>query len=401
MKKNIRIKNIFFIICIILFLLIIFLINYKTDAYGFFKKTKDSIQICDIGGNNMTNIYIKGYKNRKRDTVIIGGSDACGMFGNGALTVFHNGIYLNAGCVTFKNRYEILKLYLNLHPETKNVVLVTNYQYIFDNNYDCEVSKTHKFTLNDIFYLFYSYDITTKNLKIIKNKILNITNPEDELLRAYYHVQNFYSPYRLPIFKYRKDIVASRIEDYKYIEKLNNLFKEKNINCYVIIPPYSSLFLYTLYTDVRLKDQVIDLKRKLVENFGIVYDAAFINEYTDINLKNGNYLYSYCDHPNWIFGIKLYKILFDKTNADEDIIMYLTKDNFDECIRKQQDIFDGFYLKKGKTYKDFLNIIKKLYENNNVYDKWNRWMFDEIPQDLKSELKYAEKKRQKYIYEKY
>ena len=393
MNKNKKQKNIIFITIIITLFIILFILNYKIDPYCFFHQTNLPAQIF-VNKTENANIYIKGSKKQKRETVVIGASEIVTMFGRGPLDYIFNRICLRFYVVKFKNYYELLKLYINNHPETKNVIIVINYPSFFTLNKDYPKSKSNNYSLKELFYLFFSLDTTKKSLKILKNMTINnnVSQSDSDI----YIENGFYNIYIFSHYFKNKNFLKETNEDIEFLDKTIKFLKEKNINYYVIIPPYSAISLYAIYSDQRAIDEINKIKKKLVEKVDVVYDFAFINKYTNIDFFNINYLYYDYQHPNWIYGIKIYKLFFDEKNSEKDIVMILNKENIESSIDKQKELYNRYYSDNINNLKKYLEISKVINNDTLEIIPSLKWEKQDLPDQLLQELNYAKRIRKIY-----
>ena len=395
MIKNKKNNNIIFLFIICISLIILLIINYKADPYSYFHKTNLAAQI-PIDESSVADLHIKCSRNKKRENLIIGCSEVITMYGDGPLDNIFNYLYLESNVVKFKNYYEILKLYLEIHPETKNIILFINYPSFYIFNKDRKNSKYKYLTLQEIFYLLFSFNTTKESLKYITDNIVHRNDKRNNALN--YNDTGLYKPYLLTYYYKNTEVsFPETSKDIKYIDNIVSLLKEKNINYYVLIPPYSSITLYTIYSNKIATKELNRIKKILVKKFGTVYDTAFINKYTRMNLGNINYLHKDNNHPNWIYGIKIYKLFFDKENAENDIVMILNKENIEESLKKQQELYNEYYAKNKKVIANYLKIPEVINENLALTAPSINWGKDDLPKELSKEIEYGQNIRENQL----
>ena len=375
-------KNLIFILLVILLISVIICFNYHKDSYSIFHKRKNMSE-C-INKTHLINIYLKAYKNVKSDTLIIGSSDGYTLFAMDYI-LKNKGNYI-FGINNYEHYYKILKRYLELHPETKQVVLIINYMLLLGNSINefpnPQYSGNH-LNLKDLSYLLLSYDITKQNL----NKNGNNVNDEFKYYFAEMH------PYGIDLRLEIPQIIKNKNTNFYYINLILDLLNSKNIEYKVVIPPYHAYYLSRIYKNNSLYSIITDLKKLLVNKCPNIYDMAFINKYTSqpfFEVEKYNYYYSTPVHPNIILGSKLYRILFDNQNAeDKEIYLKLTKEDFEKQMENETKLLNKYFKEnKEKIDKYYKDAEGKQFDEYTIpYEKTMK----EMPEDVAQEFEYLKK----------
>ena len=329
---------------ILLFMVTAFIIsigvfNYAVDVYCVFNKDNR----INILGNIEDNPYIaiKLKKNHKYDYVLIGNSTSKILY----LDLFNpkiaNIAYPSAKITDIKN---VLCAYLDMHPETKTVILPLDLVMIGTVNKKNIASYSGKnLNINEIFRLFYHPKTTIQSIK----KLINNKDNQDK-----------YSIYlkKIPLRKQNKDDFEKRGMS-AYSEIFKEL-KKRNINIICYTPPYPAYGLY-YFCDLYGLKQIENLKKFIVENNGYLIDFAIINKHTNQPLSKQAYLFSDIVHPKIIWGYFVYGALFDRNFKNDDLYVILNKDNIELNLTKQKQELDNWYKKNKDEYNNFLNINSK------------------------------------------
>ena len=395
-KNKYNYNNIFFLIFIFLIFLTILSFNYLMDPYKIFNnKTRKMNNTEAFIDNSLPYIYMEAYKDVKTKNVIIGGSDAETLFFCRLNDYFYNGIYLKHKVLKIKNYYKVLKRYLELHTETEIVILVINYASFFSHNNDIP-DYNHTKTLQDMLYPLFSIDASKESFNILKYKITSLFY-KNEYKEKTNEVVTWFNPYNTPSYKFDKLQEKENNEDLLYFDKVINLLKEKNIKYYILIPPYNSMVLKIINSNERYANEINRIKRHMTYIASNIYDSAFINKHTKANLLQDNFLHIYGgDHPNYIFGIKFFKVFFDEKNADKDFYRILTKENIEEQLNRQNKEIKNYTQQTEKDYEKFFNLPEV---RNHIIPPWTHvyeYTKNDLPKEYKKELDYMDNYIDKY-----
>ena len=384
-KKN----NIYFFILIFLGFILISIFNYFIDSKKLFHPN-NGLWTTEYIRDEEIPFFIDLYKNIKRDTLVIGFSEAGVLFNDSNISEFFiNEITTNIN--SFKSLYLCVKEYIKVHNETKNVVIVIPCNKFFGTS-DNEKDVVKKINNNEMFLkLLLSKYNTKKNIDSIIQPIFNNIFSKNEDIKTNYIY--FIYPYAVltKYYTYHKKIVEKdNIEKIEYLEKIINLLKDKNIEYKIIIPPYNAVHLF-LIKKYGYETVYGNMKRILTDKFGTIYDFSYINRLTKTNTyAKYNYWFYLPDHPSPNFGYKILTFLFYNESSDESIYVKLTKENVDEQLKKQKELLNRF-IADNKNYVDF-------YEKNvtDINEYYKIYLTEDIPFELKKETNFLYKK----LYEK-
>lgn len=385
MKKNKTIKNILFIIFVIIFVLCIAFFNYKMDPYNIFEK-KDYMDLSDIP-REMIYIIMKGYKNDKSDTIVIGGSETGCLFDKYFQNYFNN---ISVREISFEQYKELLDAYIKLHPETKKVIIFPSYiSMIWSSNNTFPKFKKTNYTLKEYQRILLSSNVTKESLIIFKNIIKKNIKNNKEIFNISY-LPKYIDRYGYP-YEQLKELEKN---NFKNIKDIIKLLEKKNIDYIFVIPPYHATLMSVIYKNQEESQENIDNFRRflvsVVPEDKKIYDFAFINEYTTSDLDtNKNGLYVNSSHPSIIFGSKIFKIIYNIENSKNNIYFLLNKDNVEDIIIKEKRLLDE-YINKNKKIFEYYN---KLYYTENREDLLQTKIIylDSLSKDAQNEYKFLEK----------
>lgn len=346
MKKK---YNIIFILLTIMSFFSICLLNYLVDPYDVFKDGYNYYP-NDI---SIVNIQIKAKKNKKNDTAIIGGSESIGIFRYCQYKELFNLIALEG--LGYQNYYELLYNYLNIHKETKHVYISLSYLASYsDLPVDISPIENSKFTADELFRILFSEKATNESFQLLKQHIIpNYKNkPHGELLFQPKIINNALA------LKSVSELESLNEHNFIYIDKIIKMLEERQVKHNFFIPPYNSVALAVINKNKAQKKHFYELKKYIVNKSKYdVYDMSFANEYTNNDLLNDKYTiyYDYL-HPNYYFGLKVVKVLFDRQLADNKIYMILTKENFDKQIQYQNQQLNNYMKTHAKTVDEYIRL---------------------------------------------
>jgi len=358
--NHLKKKNFYFLILIFLGLILISTFNYFTDTNKIFHPT-NGIWITENISDEEIPFFIDIYKNTKRETLIVGFSEAEVLFSNSLLSDFFiNGIMTTTN--SFKTLYLCVKEYFKVHHETKKAVIIIPCNKFFGTS-DNEQDVIKKLSNNQAFLKILLSKYNTENnidsiIQPIFNNIFKKENIENGISFYPYAVISDY-------YKTHKEIVdKDNIEKIEYLERIINLLKDKNIEYQIIIPPYNAVHLVLMK---KLGYEIIyeNMKRVLVDKFDNVYDFSFVNRLTKTNTyADYNYWFYLPDHPSTNFGYKLLMLILFNKYGDNSIYVKLTKDNIEEQLKHQKELLNKF-ISENKDYTDF--YIKNASDINELY----------------------------------
>ena len=395
MKKK-GIRNIIFVILSLIIIIIIGIFNYSIDPYGLFKR-KYYMNTTDIPIELLYTL-MKSYKDYNYDTVIIGGSEVWSMFGVIELNMHYFDIVAFIGGMTNKQFQEIINNYLELHPKTKNVIIIINYIKLLDDY--CPITTLPQFkksyTIKELCQVLFSIETTQKSLniykRILKHKFNRNKKEEKNNDRKNYNEYQtiYYKPKLVPSF-YITEENLNKLEkkNFKEIKDFIKMLEKKGVNYTLIIPPYSALYLSLINSNELWQEKIDNYKKYLVSIVAEdkkIYDFAFVNKYTSSNtIENKEALYRNCNHPSIIYGAKIFKILFDEEKADTSIYYKLNKRNINYIIKKENMLLKKYIKENKELVKLFLYLADNQKEE---YFQDEIISIKQTPRDTQKEYEY-------------
>ena len=416
------IKNVGFIIFAVLIVFSVVFFNFLIDPYNVFRG-KGDLDIAQIPRDHY-HIIFKTYKNFNADTVFLGSSSTYALFFQRNFYRY----YFNLLCkdhFSYEQQYYLLKDYLHFHPETKKVYIFITYPSFYE---DCSEPVSHfdgdELNFKDYMFLLFSAETTKRSLKCIKEGKLNqykdfiifesihIIKDIEKLINQKFktNINLFQSkeeqqPYTQKyVFSFFPNIVShGHFEKEKnentvklnceYLKKMSELLKEKNIDMHIVIHPYHAIYLSMLAEDPNLQKIIDDLKRTCVQiSDNDVYDFSVINKYTTSDYADKNFLYTDFVHPNYVLGMKVFKVLHDNISED-NLYLKLNKKNVEEQIKNSHIKIENYRKKNRSLVNDYLNF----YQNNPNIDLFYQETrnFDGAPKYITQELDIYTKKYEK------
>jgi len=375
-KKN---KNLLFIIFIAILLCIAGIANLYTSPYGFIKKE----YYMDLANKDkrFLPVYVYNHKEQKHEVLFTGNSDAATLFNNFDISKhFFNSVMIDIASI--KELYKMLEYYLELHPETKKAYWFVSYESVFLKKDEGEIN-TEEMPVKRYIEIMLSLDNLKNNIK----KLLSLLCQRAEASDA--DVSFTYYPFNIEGFtffnSYNKKCTK---ENLIYLVKILELFKEKNIELTVLIPPYNMIYTSMIYLNDDFYKTAEDVKRIIVNTGMPVYDFSVKNQYTCQNLLNGeNFLYNDPKHANNFFGYKILKnLLFPEYSQDENLYVKLTKENLEENLLKQrQEIFD-FIFENIEYIEQYKTAPKSLYSK--------KFSLSDVSAEFNDDRMFLEEKKQ-------
>ena len=394
MKKHKIKNNILFIFLVTILIGLVCILNYKMDPYSLFKNKHYMI----LSNYPIELIYpvMKIYKDQKSDTVIIGGSETTSLFDEQFKNFFNN---ISIEGINFSQYSELLDAYIKLHPETKKVIIVISYVNII-NDIGITIPKFNEtnITLKEYQRILFSNDVTYRSLLSVKDHFIykyfnNKLNIENE---------KFFIEFKpKQADKYEADLYELKELEKKNFNNVNSIIKmldKKNIDYIFIIPPYNATFLSIMYNQEHFQYYIDNFRRFLVSivpNDKKIYDFAFVNKYTSSNMyENKDALYINLSHPTIIFGIKIFKILYNHKNADHSLYFILNKENVESIIKKENKLLKNYIKNNTKIIEYYTELRDSQREEDILYLK--RIYEDSMSNDSKEEYKYLINNISKY-----
>ena len=353
-----KLHILFFSLLVIFFFLGISLLNYIADYYNVFSK-QFGMDCFSIPYKYMY-IMLKAYKNQKKDTLFIGASDTETLFNPERF--FYN-MYFNRISIPYSNikiQYIVLKNYIKLHPETKNVYLFLSTNSFIKGNADDNMKemKNINYNFDEIYFLLFSINTTKLSIKKLYENNFNINKYKNtHFLHEKACNENLFFVNKYPtLFIENGKNTATKntfINDYKdnifYLKKIFQLLKNNNINCYIIFTPNHAILQSITYLDFDIYEKWKYVKKLCVENLGNhVFDFNIINKYTSVKYKN-NFIFAEFSHPNHVYGLLIFKVLHDNFSDYDNLYIKLNEKDFDKQMLKEKKHIED-YIKKKQRY---------------------------------------------------
>jgi len=371
-KKN---QNLLFILLILIISAAAILFSYFNDPYNLFSKKN----YMNLTGKEPKyfELYIDEYAEYKNKNLFIGDSSAAAMFCEYSFNKeFFNSILISD--TNYKELYYTLKYYLNIHSETERVFFFIGYTcFFFENtNEHYNFSKSAKNKFLQKLKMLFSVN-TDKTADIISKEPVLFDFPAVNIYHPY--CTNDYSRYTIQQKKIEKT-------NLKYAAKIINMLKEKNIEYKIIIPPYNAIESAMQYLNKEYYNNIEEIKRFFVYNYGEIYDFSIINDYTSQNLllNNSNYLYICPVHPNHFWGRKLIRSIFFNDDSLKNLYRIYNTHNIEQNLIKQRAEIEK-YLSENKEYAD-LPYAGMIEQSNINVEKTAS--FNSIPENIQDDISY-------------
>lgn len=346
--------------------------NYFTDVYNI-RNPKPYDIYYDID-RSLINAKLKASKKNECDNLVMGASVTQTLFDSFESLKISRFIL---SAISYKEYYEILQIFFNIHKEAKTIFLPLEYHTIlFDDEvyeYDEKFDYKENLSYKEIIRVYFSFEATKKSIEYWIEKAKG--EPKEVEVRL-----DGYDLISVPEMKLTPNIKLSesKIEsDYYYWGKIIDFLQERNIKIYCFIPPVNYIYLQDALTPEKV--EVVNNLKKLVTSKGVkIHDFTKKNQYNQQRLDESCLFFDVI-HPNFLYGNIVYKNL---TNQKSDTMWYriITKDNVDECNRLSVKELDEY----RKTHKDY---IKEYYMYGTV--EWNSPKnrriihYEEIPDFIK------------------
>lgn len=338
MNRKEELTNIVFVFTSIILMCLVIFFNYKMDPFDIFNSKNSEYKPYKYGfEREFLNIKLKAEKNKKYETLVIGGSVAKQCFKPHLLI---KSLPLDKTCVlslenaTTSDLVYITNLFAQLHPELKKVYYCVEIGIMIDSPGDMTIKKYNgnNFTKDDFLTTLFSLKTTELSLKQLALKVSGEENSDGS--------QDVSGVQACQVFPYvRLNYVGCKAKesDIEKIIRLSKDLKAKNIEAVFFIPSYHSLHLANLYYD-SLFPEVERVKKELAEGIGI-YDFSYANKYSNMRLpdKKDEYItfYAFIDpvHAANDMGVLMLQKLFSKKG---DVGIFIDKSNIDASLEYQK-----------------------------------------------------------------
>ncbi|MBQ2643941.1 hypothetical protein IJG14_00025 [bacterium] len=362
---------------------------------------------------------LKAYKDQKKDTLFIGASDTESLFGYE--NTFYN-IYFNRISIPYSNikiQYIILKDYIKLHPETKNIYFFLSPYSFIPGNIDDNIKEIENinYNFNEIYFLLFSinttklsikklyendynlYNFFYKNLKLLKHDKTEYFLPK----KAYNYNSFFINKYPNLFQKDGKntDNKITFVNDYDdnilYLKKIFQLFNDNNLNNYIIFTPNHAILQSIVYFDSEIYEKWNYVKKLCVENSNHVYDFNIINKYTsnEYNNINNNFIFEEFSHPNHVYGLLIFKVLHDNFYDNDNLFIKLNEKDFDKQMLKEKNLIENYIKNNNEFLERNINWQNyNTYKSEDIMQRFNIPL-NNAPNYIQNELKLYEYNFQK------
>lgn len=370
MKKY---NNTLFIIIFILLSIFVLTFNIIVDPFDIKKYSEKKNYLC-LNSEPSELAYTIMYldRNNKYEYVMVGGSTLASLFYVDSFYKFTRKTVFQAvlGDISPNEKYELLKDYLELHPETKKIIIeISTHPYI--QRGDKQIYKK-EYKNESFLKVYFSFNATKKSLqKIIKKNSLQdnspriITRPDLK-------------------YNYKTSHIKENIEALKKIKELVN---EKELNAIFFAPPVHALHLANCYESGAY--EYIEEAKKMFAEITPFYDMSFISKYTTIKMDGEeSYYYSDIIHPSVFMMKEILPVILDR-KVDNNTSILITKENIDEELIKQRKKLEE-YIKNNRKDVD-------AYKNNKYDPKHYEQSksiivhFKDLPEDIKKKYLLDEK----------
>ena len=378
MNKVVR-NNLIFIFTFILLCTGVFFLNRYKDPYNI----KNAIQNNCLDFHSLSpDLYyttINLSKNKKYDYIIIGSSAAhLFKFVDFLAKENKNIAILSLPMVSSIEQYEVLKYFLDLHPEVKKVLVSLEYEVYIQCFTEPRIKNKSKNILSDIIRLYFSIDATKKSLNIIFDELGKYFSAfnQAQALDNWHNSEPLYTYNEKRFYNYSLDVCDyTGLANFK---KIYNLLTLRNIKAVYFIPPCHADYLSIAY--LNNKYPAIGNFKREVAKITPFYDMGYLNYYT---LKPLKYFFIDAFHVNChILGKRIFNILL-KNELDKNLTVYITKDNADTILDKQRNDLINYvnenktrlveFEKKYKYIKDISPYIIPVYPEdikNTILEKY-------------------------------
>lgn len=272
---------------------------------------------------------------------------------------------------------ELLRVFLEMHPECKTVLFAAGYpNYFIYKKYNVPKYTGTNLNFKEFAELYLSLDITLKNLKkYFSDK--NIKNNTEYTGKLYYDFVYSY-PFHVNEIISFNNYLLNEISDIK------KLCREKNVEVICFIEPFHAYYISHIFKTNNFQN-IKNIKENLINEFNYFIDFSIINE---INKKqfNDNYFFFDTIHPNLLYGEIVYNVILKEPSKNEYYgILYeiVDKNNIEEHLSKyEKDIIN--YLKINEKY------VTEHYSYSGELKKYNEPVikyYKDMPKDMKKYFK--------------
>ena len=151
--------------------------------------------------------------------------------------------------------------------------------------------------------------------------------------------------------------------------KIHDLIQEKKLQAYYFIPPVNALYLSD-GRDMGYYKNIQNFKKQIT-NITPYWDMSFVNNLTSYPV---GYIFLDVYHANSNFiSKKVLNTIYEK-EIDSSFAVYITKDNVDKVLKKQNELIDEYIEKNKQT----VNSRNK----RESYDSTQKLYLKDYPKEL-------------------
>ena len=320
------------------------------DTKNFDNTTMDHLE----NSKKIAYTHLNYTKKNKYEYLVIGQSNTSGISGiiyKYSCKAKDQIYYLLLEDMSFEELYDLLKYYLKLHPETKNILFAMEVgPFILNDNDRYEIPKNPPGKFADFINLYFSISATKKSV----NKLISLNKRENS--QNLTPGKDYYNYNEKRIFYSHQAFVEKNVNKFK---RIYEFLKQKDLKVLYFIPPVNALFIVSNYENVEI------FKRKIAE-ITPFYDYAYVNDYTT---KPIGYYFTDAIHVNYNFFGKEISDLLMLNNANEEYTAFITSENINTILNQQKNLKDD-YIKNNKKYIDsYLELYPSGKFNDEQYDK--------------------------------
>lgn len=342
-----KIKNYILILTYLLLLLLISIFNYIQDPYEIFNSNPINIH-PEFSENPY--LPIKLSKNKKAQSVIIGGSSAKYL----NIQKYKKDIAdISTYYATIKDINNILPYYLDKHPEVKKIYFALELKLLDKREKTLNIKNEKYLTVQEIYKLFLSFDTTKLSIKKLLNKNNKDTKPK--LINVNKEYKNK---------EINKIIPPNTKEEYylyaqNELAKLFNEAKKRNIEVICFMPPFHANYQLRMYK--KFNKQIKDIKKFIINETGYLIDLEIINDYTTSSFENSNKYFLDEIHMSEKYAKITNEILFNK-NKDKNLYVVLDKNNIDKEFENENNKLKKYEKEHHKEYEQYRKKESQIWE---------------------------------------
>lgn len=350
--KDKKIINLCFIIVFILASLLLVSINYYVDPYGYrYVNRKNSINLSiNSLSSGMIYTYINKTKDVKVDSVLLGSSPVISFFDITYFSCYtgHKIASLAFPHMTLSETYDLLKYFLELHPEVKTVfVSIDVTTYLTNCSSDKLLSNKPRNFVRDFVKSYYSLDVLKLSIIKIKELLYQNNEKKDEYAENMRYNFNKKRKYFYPGMT--AENLGCLKENINQLSKIKKLLDIKKLDAIYFLTPCHSLYFGNLYRIKQL--EILEVLKKELVNVTPFYDMAFVNKYTSEPFE---YLWADVTHSLSFVNSKVYDVFVYNQN-DPEIVVLVNSENIEKILQQQKILIEEYVNKNSVFVNDYVN----------------------------------------------